>query len=75
MKYLTVTGKIKLNKYGKIELTYDQELLNFLNKLNFNISVLNTDKKLNYKALKKSKGLIISGGGNIYKISNHITMK
>ena len=69
MKYLTVTGKININKYGKKELIYDEEILKFIYELNFNISVLNFDKKLDLRSLKKSSGLIMTGGGDIYKYS------
>ena len=72
MKYLTVTGKININKYGKKELIYDEEILKFINELNFNISVLNFDKKLDFRSLKKSSGLIMTGGGDIYKYSKKI---
>ena len=68
-RYLTVTGKININKYGKKELLYDEEILKFINELNFNISVLNFNKKLDLKSLKKSNGLILTGGGDIYKYS------
>ena len=37
---------------------YDEEILKFINELNFNISVLNFDKKLDFRSLKKSNGLI-----------------
>ena len=69
MRFLTVTGKININKYGKKELLYDEEILKFINELNFNISVLNFNKKLDLKSLKKSSGLILTGGGDIYKYS------
>ena len=68
-RYLTVTGKINVNKYGKKELFYDEEILKFIDELNFNISALNFNKKLNLKSLKKSSGLILTGGGDIYKYS------
>jgi len=69
IKQLTVTGKINLNKYGKFDIIYDQDLLDFINQLNFTITPLNPNNKLNYNLLKKSKGLIISGGGDIHKLS------
>ena len=69
MKYLTVTGKININKYGKKELLYDEEILKFINELNFNISVLSFNKKIDLRSLKKSNGLILTGGGDIYKYS------
>ena len=49
MKYLTVTGKININKYGK-ELF--KEILKFINELNFNISVLSFNKKIDFGSLK-----------------------
>ena len=68
-KQLTVTGRIITNKYKKLSIVYDQDLLDFVSKLNFSITPLNLNNKINYSLLKKSKGLIISGGGDIYKIS------
>ena len=45
MRYLTVTGKININKFGKKELLYDEEILKFINELNFNISVLSFERQ------------------------------
>ena len=69
IKQLTVTGRIIVNKYKKLSIVYDKDLLDFVSKLNFTITPLNLDNKINYNLLKESKGLIISGGGDIYKVS------
>ena len=44
------------------------EILKFINELNFNISVLNFDKKLDFRSLK-IKWFNMTGGGDIYKYS------
>lgn len=69
IKQLTVTGRIIINKQKKMSIIYDQELLDFVSKLNFSITPLNLNNNINYDLLKQSKGLIMSGGGDIYNVS------
>lgn len=70
MKYIVLSPKIKKNKFNKIEFIIDEEILSFIYKLNFNFYVVKTFNKKNLNFLKKSSGLILSGGGDIGTISN-----
>jgi len=71
IKQITVTGRIILNKYKKLSLVYVEDLLQFISNLNFSITPLNIIKKINFNLLRKSRGLIISGGGDIHKVSKN----
>jgi putative glutamine amidotransferase len=69
MKYLVLSPRVKENKFKKIEFIIDEELLSFIKKLNFNLYIAKDFKKENFKFLKNSSGLILSGGGDIWNIS------
>lgn len=69
MKYLVLSPKIKKNKFNKIEFIIDEEILSFIYKLNFNFYIIKNFNKKNLNFLKKSSGLILSGGGDIGTIS------
>lgn len=69
MKKIILSGKISINKYGKYEITYDQELLKLLNKLKLTIYPISNFSKFDYREIMNSDGLIMSGGGDIYNLS------
>ena len=67
MKTLTLSSKIIIDKYNKINFQIDEDLSNFINFLKVKtlpIELKNNKLKLN--SLKNSDGLILSGGGDIY---------
>jgi gamma-glutamyl-gamma-aminobutyrate hydrolase PuuD len=68
MKSIVLSSRIKLDKYNKINFLIDEDLSNFVNQLDANILPISLKKnKVNYKNLDKAKGLILSGGGDIYQ--------
>ena len=68
MKSLVLSSRIKLDKYNKINFLIDEDLSNFINQLDANILPISLKKnKINYKNLDNAKGLILSGGGDIYQ--------
>jgi len=67
MKTLTLSPKIIIDKYNKINFQMDEDLSNFINFLEVKtlpIELKNNKLKLN--SLKNSNGLILCGGGDIY---------
>ena len=67
MKNFIVSSKLYLDKYGVLSSSYDIDVQNLLNSLNIKIiPYLNFKKKFSSK-IKEAKGLILLGGGDIYK--------
>ena len=68
MKTITISPKIIIDKYNKINFVIDEDLSKFINDLNLKIFPISfKNKKINFKSLNKSNGLILAGGGDIYK--------
>ena len=67
MKNFIVSSKLYLDKYGVLSSSYDTDVQNLLSYLNIKIiPYLNYKKKFSAK-IKEAKGLILLGGGDIYK--------
>ena len=68
MKSIILSSKLIIDKYGKVNFLTDEDLLNYINKLGLNILPLSIKKnQINTENLRLAKGLILSGGGDIYK--------
>ena len=68
MKSIILSSKLIIDKYGKVNFLTDEDLLNYINKLGLNILPLSIKKnQINSENLRLAKGLILSGGGDIYK--------
>ena len=68
MKSIILSSKLIIDKYGKVNFLTDEDLSNYINKLGLNILPLSIKKnKINTENLRLAKGLILSGGGDIYK--------
>jgi gamma-glutamyl-gamma-aminobutyrate hydrolase PuuD len=68
MKSITLSSKIIIDKYRKINFQIDQDLNIFLKKLNFSLTPITFKKnKIDFKNLKNSNGLILAGGGDLHK--------
>jgi gamma-glutamyl-gamma-aminobutyrate hydrolase PuuD len=68
MKTIVLSSKISIDKYQKLNFQIDQDLCNFLRKLNFCIIPIAFKKKnIDFKNLENSNGLILAGGGDLYK--------
>ena len=66
MKTLVVSPKISIDKHKKINFHIDQDLSNFLNRLNVKIvPVVLKNNKLDLDSVKYADGLILAGGGDI----------
>jgi len=68
MKSIILSSKVIIDNHQKINFLIDQDLSNFLNDLNFTVlpSVLKNNK-INIKNLKYADGLILAGGGDLFK--------
>ena len=68
MKSITLSSKIIIDKYKKINFQIDQDLSIFLKELGFsNLPIILKKNNVDFKNLKKSNGLILAGGGDLYK--------
>tara|TARA_Y100001970_G_scaffold141268_1_gene173907 strand:- start:930 stop:1544 length:615 start_codon:yes stop_codon:yes gene_type:complete len=68
MKSIILSSKLIIDKYGKVNFLTDEDLLNYINKLGLNILPLSIKKnQINTENLRLANGLILSGGGDIYK--------
>ncbi len=68
MKSITLSSKIIIDKYKKINFQIDQDLNIFLKELGFsNLPIILKKNNVDFKNLKKSNGLILAGGGDLYK--------
>ena len=68
MKFITLSSKINVDKYGNINFILDHDLNIFLRELGFNhIPIVLKKNNVDFKYLKKSSGLILAGGGDLYK--------
>ena len=68
MKSITLSSKIIIDKYKKINSQIDQDLSIFLKELGFsNLPIILKKNNVDFKNLKKSNGLILAGGGDLYK--------
>ena len=68
MKSIILSSKLMIDKYGKVNFLTDEDLSNYINKLGLNILPLSIKKnQINSENLRLAKGLILSGGGDIYK--------
>ena len=68
MKALILSSKISIDKYQKINFHIDQDLCNFLTKLNFCVKpIAFKNNNIDFKNLEHSDGLILAGGGDLYK--------
>jgi putative glutamine amidotransferase len=68
MKSIILSSKLIIDKYGKVNFLTDEDLSNYINKLGLNILPLSIKKnQINTENLILAKGLILSGGGDIYK--------
>lgn len=68
MKTLTLSSKITIDKHQRINFHIDQDLCNLLNKLNLNLTPISLKKNnIDFKNLEKTNGLILAGGGDLYR--------
>ena len=68
MKSIILSSKLIIDKYGKVNFLTDEDLSNYINKLGLNILPLSIKRyQINSENLRLAKGLILSGGGDIYK--------
>ena len=68
MKSITLSSKIIIDKYKKINFQIDQDLSIFLKELGFsNLPIILKKNDVDFKNLKRSNGLILAGGGDLYK--------
>ena len=68
MKTLTLSSKITIDKHQRINFHIDQDLGNFMNKLNLNLTPISLKKNnIDFKNLEKTNGLILAGGGDLYR--------
>ena len=67
MKNIIVSSKIVKDKYSTKNILYDNDILEMMNYLNLSFfPYLNSKFKIT-KNIKKADGLILLGGGDIYK--------
>jgi len=68
MKSIILSSKVIIDNHQNINFLIDQDLSTFLNNLNFKIlpKVLKNDK-IYLKNLKNADGLILAGGGDLFK--------
>ena len=69
MKTIVLSSKISIDRYNKINFLIDEDLSKFLNELNLKIFPISFKKKsqISLKDMDTSSGLILAGGGDIYK--------
>lgn len=67
-----VTPKFSISKYNYERIEIDQNWINFLKKLNYNVLIINETNLQLIQSLKP-KCIFISGGGDIYDISKNNT--
>ena len=68
MKSITLSPKIIIDKYQKINFQIDQDLNFFLKELGFSLRpIVFKRNNVDFKNLENSKGLILAGGGDLYK--------
>ena len=68
MKILVLSSKITIDKYQKINFQIDEDLSNLLRQLDFCLMPITFKKKdIDFKNLENSDGLILAGGGDLYK--------
>lgn len=68
MKTILLSSKITIDNYNKINFLIDENLSKFVKDLNLNILPISLNKnQINLKNLNKADGLILSGGGDLYK--------
>lgn len=68
MKSITLSSKISIDKYSKINFHIDQDLNIFLKELGFCLTpIVFRKNNIDFKSLDNSKGLILAGGGDLYK--------
>ena len=68
MKTVVLSSKISIDRYNKINFLIDEDLSKFINELNLKLFPISFKKKqVNLKDMSKSNGLILAGGGDIYK--------
>jgi len=67
MRNFIVSSKLFFDKYNNLNTSYDMDVLSFLKKLSINIvpNVAHTPNLI--QKVKKADGLILLGGGDIYK--------
>lgn len=69
MKSIILSPKIKIDKFNKINFIIDNDLSKFIGDLDLNILPIsfNQKKKIDFSNLRSASGLIIAGGGDLYK--------
>ena len=68
MKTILLSPKITIDKYNKINFLIDEDLSKFVKDLNLKILPISLNKnQINPENLNKADGLILSGGGDLYK--------
>jgi len=68
MKTVVLSSKISIDRYKKINFLIDEDLSKFINVLNLELIPISFKKKqINLKHMNTSNGLILAGGGDIYK--------
>ena len=68
MKTVVLSSKISIDRYKKINFLIDEDLSKFINELNLKLFPISFKKKqINLKDMNTSSGLILAGGGDIYK--------
>ena len=68
MKSIILSTKLTIDKYKKINFIIDEDLSNYVNKLDLNILPLHIKRnKIDIKNLRQANGLILSGGGDLYR--------
>lgn len=72
MKKLVLSSRISIDKFNKINFIIDEDLSKFLNDLNAAIyPIIFKKKNIDIKSLKNSDGLILAGGGDLFKIKKN----
>mgnify|MGYP001479078731 CR=1 FL=1 len=69
MKSIVLSTKIKIDQFNKINFIIDYDLSKFVGDLNLNITPISLNKKnkIDFSSMRSSSGLIIAGGGDLYK--------
>ena len=68
MKTIVLSSKISIDEHKKINFLIDEDLTKFLNELNLKIFPISFKKsQISLKGMDASSGLILAGGGDIYK--------
>ena len=68
MKLITLSSKIIIDKHQKINFQIDQDLNNFFKELGFGyIPIVLKKNNVDFEVLKKTSGLILAGGGDLYR--------